>query len=356
MDKMEYLTRYHQELTNQTRYKFNEENIDFFGEKNNLLKCKDAKEIYNVAKSINSNFLTGEDELKDYIKSKYKDFAVTDTTLKNFLKYGYLRDNYTSVSRKKIINKEAVDKIFNENIILLDAKDYFEALNFSIKMLHKVENVSIRFGTFFDKIAKRNGTVLNYIERHMTGKLGETATIKLINNILLNEGSKFKVENSFNTNQVEAADIVQLRDNRGVIVNASSKVQIKTSAGLNSVVLKEDKTKLESETFGVDYCVFVQLLCNPLNFLVEVLQKINDQFITKGQDSLSDILSSIDINNNSILIPTKIAGYISVDDMLLIEKGEKLQPLGEVNTDSYYSYVADLRSDFDNLASKISPR
>lgn len=356
MDTLKFLTQHHQKMTNQARYKLSEENIDFFGVKEELLLCKDENAIYKVAQEICNNYLTGEDELKAYVKGNYKDFAVTDTTLKNFIKYGYLRDKYTSAGTKKIIIKSAVDEIFNDHIILLDAQDYFEALDFSLKMLDKVENLSLRFGTFFDKIAKRNGTALNYIERHITGKLGETATIKLINNKLEGLGSKFIVENSFKTDQVEAADIVQLRDNKGVIVNAGSKVQIKTATGLNSVVLKEDKTKLESDTFGVDYCVFVQLLNSPLNFLIELLKKVNEQFIVDRDVSLTNILNKINIGNNSIVMSAKIAGFIHVNDMSVVEKGDKLQPLGEVTSDSYYSYVGDLRRDFDYLAKQLLPR
>ncbi len=138
---------------------------------------------------------------------------------------------------------------------------------------------------FFDKIAKRKGSTLNYIERNIIGKLGELAVVKLINNEFEKLNCDFFVENSLSTEQVEAADIVQLKNKHDVIVTANKRVQIKTSKGLNSVVLKEDRSKLESSTFGVDYCVLAQLLGDPLAFFIDFICEMGMLFDKDDHDN-----------------------------------------------------------------------
>jgi hypothetical protein len=290
----------------------------------------------------------------DYISQYYKDYGVTKTAVSNMLKYGFLRDHCETIKNIIYVLNNQIDNIFSTNIISLDTDDFFKSLVFGIKMLEKVENFHPRFGTFYDKIAKRNGTALNYLERHMVGKLGETGTVKYINNLLKQSGSKLEVENSFDTTQVESADIVFVRNSKSkVLVNAGKRIQIKCSSGLNGVILKEDKYKLDSETFNVDYCAFAQLLNSPFVFLIDYLTKLAHKFIDGiGSDEiLANIAKEID---KDLLKPTvKLCGYIARSKMKIIEKGKTLTPLGEVSSDSYYAYVADLETDYSTLAQEL---
>jgi hypothetical protein len=296
-------------------------------------------------------------KIEDYINEHYPDYGVTGTAVTNFRKYGFLKKHLIPISKKRfVIFKQSIDSIFNSNLIDLTPDDFFQALKFSIEMLEKVENYQVRFGTFFDSIARRNGTALNYIERHLVGKLGETATIKHINKILESKGSIFEVENSFNSTQVEAADIVNLRNKKNrVIVNAGKKVQIKTATGLNSVVLKEDRSKIQSATFGVDYCSFAQLLNSPLVFLVDLVSKLGKQYSGQLINSSTDFLRNINVNIGLLVITARVSGFIQTTNMTLINKGANLPPLGEITSDSYYAYISDLETDYAILAAKLVP-
>lgn len=304
--------------------------------------------------SVEKEYFLPKDAIFDYISHLYKDYGVTNTAVNNMLKYGFLRDQTKTIGKKICVLNTQIDKIFSTNIVNLDTDDFFKSLVFAIKMLEKVENFHPRFGTFFDKIAKRNGTALNYLERHMVGKLGETGTVKHINNLLKQSGSKLAVENSFDTTQVESADIVFVRNSKTkVLVNAGKRIQIKCSAGLNGVVLKEDKYKLDGETFNVDYCAFAQLLNSPFVFLTDYLTKLAHRF--KETDDSAEILMNVakEIDKDLLQTTVKLCGFIARSKMKIIEKGKNLLPLGEVSSDSYFAYVADLETDYTILAKEL---
>ena len=336
---------------------FNENKLDSLNILEDIKQIDDIEQIGQIAYSFGQNLIHKNDILK-YINDKHGDYDISSSGIENIRKYSYIANTGYRIGRSPYYDKRDIDQIFSQNIIQLDLYDYFQTLNFSIKMLQKIQdNHNVRFGTFFDKIAKRKGSVLNYIERHIVGKIGELAVIKIVNQEIEKLGHNFTVENSFNTEQVEAADIVQLKSRDNVIVNANKRVQIKTAQGLNSVVLKEDVSKLNSQTFGVDYCAFAQVLGDPLAFFIDFIYKMGVGYNPDShvEEYLSEFLQSHEFATELLRIKVKVAGFIGVEEMKSIKKDEQLPPLGPASGDSYYSYVHELERDFSILAKDILP-
>ena len=75
--------------------------------------------------------------------------------------------------------------------------------------------------------------------------------------------------------------------------------------------MKEDKYKLDGETFNVDYCAFAQLLNSPFVFLIDYLTKLAHKF--KDGIGSDEILANVakEIDKDLLKTTVKLCGYIA---------------------------------------------
>ena len=325
------------------------------------LQAIPESEAYSYGKEVGSTFIL-KNNILSYILDKQPDFQISESALSNIIKYSYLYNKELTIRRRKIFNLSDINEMLEKDVVILDIKDYLEGLSFSIKMYQKIQSKEkIRYGTFYDAVARRSGTVINYLERHMIGKLGEAAIIKLLNNEYSNMRQPYSLSMSYNTENPDAVDIVSMKNSKGLIVNTHKKVQIKASTGLKSCILKENESKLISNDFSVDYCVFSQVLIDPFAFFIDLIinmgSSIDTSFDGNLENSISDFFNSVQLKYEYLKVPVKIAGYIPVTEMTLAKPPKTIPPLtGPLTASSYYSHVKDLRTDFKSLADDLIPR
>ena len=132
-------------------------------------------------------------------------------------------------------------------------------------------------------------------------------------------------------------------------------MQVKTATGLNTVVLKEMKSKVESQTFSADFFVFVQLLRVPLGFILGILREAVEQIGAVDENTGASSLDiTMSLPTTDLGVKAKVAGFIDSNSLKEISEGETLKPLGTVSCDAHYAYVADLTSDFHTLAGLLA--
>jgi transcriptional regulator with XRE-family HTH domain len=339
------------------RFILNEENLSFLGVLDDLHSCTEKEQISTLAVEVGRNILVGEDAVRQYIDELYPGYVMTKNGVANLVSYGCLRGKHTKAGRRLVVKKTDIDEACTENVVDLTAQDLIRSLDFGIRMLEKQEDEDqgSEFGSKYDQIAGRLGSFLNYLERWVNGKLGEIATARLLNAILSDMGSPLSVEVSFDPNQVEASDLFQLRDRNQVIVPPGARVQVKTATGLNTVVLKEMKSKVESQTFSADFFVFVQLLRVPLGFILGILREAVEQIGAVDENTGASSLDiTMSLPTTDLGVKAKVAGFIDSNSLKEISEGETLKPLGTVSCDAHYAYVADLTSDFHTLAGLLA--
>ena len=192
---------------------FNDKFLKKLKKYDDVMNATTKEELHQIVDNLHRTIWIKDKLLLDIFKSEGISIAgqtiENETALDNHLKYGYFKDAVVEVSPKiSVILQEKIKskcELISSHVVTLDSTDYFEALEFSIGMFQKmVVNNATGYGTQYDKLASRNGTDMNYLERHMIGKLGEKAVIKYCNQ-LYGTGTIVNVSNSLSS--PDAADI-----------------------------------------------------------------------------------------------------------------------------------------------------
>jgi hypothetical protein len=94
-------------------------------------------------------------------------------------------------------------------------------------------------------------------------------------------------------------------------------------------------------------------LNSPFVFITDYIAKLARKF--KEGIAIEEILlnAAKEIDKELLKTTVKLCGYIARSKMKIIDKGKNLAPLGEVSSDSYYAYVADLETDYSVLANEL---